>query len=183
LNEQNTRLHRPEEEDKKVTAPLASAPKLQGLHDLFKNDFDLLSLDRALTITIEEGSGALTLDVEFRILSNFEANSDFIAVYVPRTTDPIPVCRYFADAYRHIYDDLKASLLASARNPGDLNAVDTKDLVFSGRIYIYHENEINLEQLGVLSAWYRARKLDVQFRGPAYQQARFVQQLATPNKT
>ncbi|HLJ22226.1 MAG TPA: hypothetical protein VKU84_18605, partial [Stellaceae bacterium] len=186
INERSE-VPRKHEADEKTNSPLVAAPtdqsaepKQQGLRDLFGSDFNLPSLDRTLTVTVGEGSDTLTLDVEFRILSSIAANSDFIAVYIPMTTDPIPVCRYFADACQQIYDELKAPILASARNPGDPNAGKSKNLVFSRRIYLYHENEISLEQMSVLSASYRARELDVQFRGPAYRETRSQQQLATP---
>jgi hypothetical protein len=42
------------------------------------------------------------------------------------------------------------------------------DLVFTGRIYIYHEGELSIEQRADLIRLYRSKQLDVQFRGTDY---------------
>lgn len=50
------------------------------------------------------------------------------------------------------------------------------DLVFTGRIYLYHEADLSIQQRASLIQMYRARHLDVQFRGSDYL---IMQDLAT----
>jgi hypothetical protein len=54
------------------------------------------------------------------------------------------------------------------KNTGDSSSVDSSELVFTGRIYFYFEDDISLSQLGSLDILYREKSMSPQFRGPDY---------------
>ena len=80
-----------------------------------------------------------------------------------------------ADKYKGMLNDLNSNVLIVSKNPGDTAKIFSKDLHFSGRIYIYHEDDLTLQQLGFLEGLYKANNLSIQFRGSDYVVARWLQ--------
>ncbi len=63
----------------------------------------------------------------------------------------------------------------SMKYPADLTSVSLTDLVSTGRVYIYFEDELTLGQLGLLEDIYKTKHLSPQFRGAAYASSRQIE--------
>jgi hypothetical protein len=51
-------------------------------------------------------------------------------------------------------------------------------LKFTGRIFIYHEDDLSTEQLGSLITLYKSHGLTPDFRGPNYREIKWLQDQA-----
>lgn len=58
----------------------------------------------------------------------------------------------------------------------------SKELVFTGSLYIYVESDLTDEQRGTLSGLFKAKGVDVRFRGPDYANTMWMKLRAADNK-
>jgi hypothetical protein len=65
-------------------------------------------------------------------------------------------------------NDLESSSEVIGGFSTDSRMTSSHELVFSGRIYIYHEDFFSLQQLASLERLYESKGLSVIFRGQSY---------------
>lgn len=152
------------------TAP--DAPPLQ-LRDVFLSDFDtLLRLHSEVPFIVNGSQIQLTVQAYF----DFSAKSEFIGFFIPSTVpSTYDVCVYLS-GLDHAGSLKRTGVQTSGGVVGQMT--DQNDLVFTGRVYIYYQADLSIEQRSALIKVYRAKRLDVQFRGNDYL---IVQQLAKKN--
>jgi hypothetical protein len=92
----------------------------------------------------------------------------------PSTFD---ACQLLADAAPGFLDEA-AKVQVGSLTPGDLTTEWSKDLVFTGKFYAYHESELSHEQIGQLESLYKSKGFSIQFRGQNYATTRFLQSRA-----
>jgi hypothetical protein len=73
-----------------------------------------------------------------------------------------------------ITNKISESVTSSTKDPGG-PSISSRDLVFSGRVYLYHEDEMTLKQKAELGDLFKANGASVIFRGLDYQQTRWLQ--------
>lgn len=145
--------------------PKTPKPPELTLHYLYQHDFDgTYRLTRPYSV-VEEATGT-TIDFEAQVYMDFPARSKFIGVYFPHASpeETIKKCQIFSDFYQDFMNHMPESSSAFVGEEMMLS----KDLVFSGRVFIYHEDLLTLEQRASLETLYKSRGLSVQFRGFSY---------------
>lgn len=164
-------------------APAAPTPvppdpsKIPALYDLYLFDFPRLLNSGRESEFEARGAPGEKIRIPFRVHMDFESKSKFISVYVPHSRfDYVAyeVCKRLPELYE-IYLRDADSILISTRDPADSSSQRSDELVFTGKIFIYHEDEMSLEQLGALEMLFKSKKLLPQFRGPNYVITRWLQ--------
>jgi hypothetical protein len=162
--------HATEEASKEVTK--ASIPELE---DFFVKDFNFLSLDRTLSIRVQNPSNGLdtTIDVKLRIFQDFSSNSEFVSAFIPFFGDARLMqetgsfIENLKDDIKKNHQELKSSIGIGSKVPGT-SIVYSNELVFSGRVFIYTLNTLDAIQMGSLVALYRKDGMFLEIRGSDY---------------
>jgi hypothetical protein len=142
------------------------------LRQLFETDWP--NLPAYYQVTTFEGkllnSGMVTMS--WRLNGDFSSRSKFLSVFFESATPSIDVymaCRGVAEQYHWFIDSADNSIELSFRTPDDSAPTSMKDMVFSKRIFVYHDGpDFSVKQKGEIEALYAKRGLSVQFRDAAY---------------
>jgi hypothetical protein len=166
--------------DKAGTSPPPAADeKPPTLLDLFKKDFPgtLKASDKdvdAYTIGTPEGS---TIKAKRQIYEDYEAKAKFIGFYIS-SPDPPPKDFSGQDTFAACMELLKhgsvqetfdhfGKQVAIMSGYGD-QMTTSKELTFSGRVLIYHEEFLSIPQKADILKAYKEKGLAVTFRGSDY---------------
>jgi hypothetical protein len=145
----------------------ATVPKVpDSLHDLFKLDFDTAL---KITQTAEIGQGRLwSLSIDAQLYVDPGEKSVFVGYYIPNSQHLISACEILADKTPTIIADIKKKTKVTGGYVTDKVMTDMDDMVFTGRVYIYHEGEMRLQDMAKLRDEFEIKKLDLILRGPDY---------------
>ncbi len=146
-----------------TAATSSVAPPIPTLADLFsKQDFsNVLRANTDFPITDQKGK---ILVIKVQLYLDFQGKNTFVGFYVPHTPAVFDACAYLAD-----HCDIPLSLGKNVPSGGRVGEITKyEDLVFSGRVYLYHEDELSDSQKGKLSDLYASKHLEVKFRGTQY---------------
>src|SRR5882762_10162646 len=140
--------------------------ELPKLLDLFKADFPALLKLEAEKVASLPG----TPDYKFtsKAYFDFSAKTWFGAFFLPLGNQSYPVSAALAEDHTKVLGDLRNGAFAKVKVPGDSSPTDTEELVFSGRIFIYHEDDFTLRQQADLTDLYKSKWLSLQLRGRDY---------------
>jgi len=151
------------------------------LHDAFKNDFfnypnnksenygPRYSINSARIYKFRNTDDSIDgLKTEYIIHYDLVTNSAFLSIYIPLSQYAYTIAMTIADDYKTILDHEAREVRATGKDPGDSATLDSKNVQFSRRIFIYHEDYLTLEQLGFLEILYKEKNLSAQFRGRDY---------------
>lgn len=159
------------------SSKIAEPPsKPQTVYELFQNDFPALLKSDSETEFIDGKTNTKT-KIKFRVYLDFEGKSKFVSFYVPFTPSTFDACRLMVDAFQGFLDEAD-KVKIGAGVPGTSERAWSKDLVFTGKFFVYHESDLTLEEQGDLSALYKSKGFLVQFRGQSYVTTRFLQSRA-----
>jgi len=155
-----------------AAAPAIDPDKPENLEQLFRSDFErTLRTHQELTF-----SGPDSTDrAQIQIYYDLDAGTYFLGLYVPRTPRTFLIIQYFLEVYQKHSDELRNNILVTTRDPADINSVRLNDFPFSKRVYVYHENELSLQEIAALDTIYREKGLALQLRGSQYQTTRWLQ--------
>lgn len=154
--------------------PPAPNPWKHELEDLYASDFsDLLSGEKTFDSTFRD----TTLDKEFvvksrvRLYFDFRTNTDFISIFIPMVRDEviIELIKILRDKIPE-FRESERGIIVGTSGGGD-PYVDSKDMKFSGRVFVYTMQPLTVIQLGELTSWYQDAGMGLQIRGTAYWQA------------
>ncbi len=141
-----------------------TSKKPKTLLDLFKNDFSaLIKFGEDLAVTNTK-IGQIT--IKSQVYLDFPSQAIFIGFYIPNTPHTYAVCVSLSDHYNKALD-LKKRIMAEASATG-LQPVNTSELKFSGRVFIYHETPLFEQERRELFALYQSKGLAPQFRDYHY---------------
>lgn len=140
-----------------------SPPTVQ---DLFKRDLPAMKLSGRMQLS--ESDHTKTATIEYCINQDFQARSMFLMFYIPHQPDAYQICGSIPGIYRKLLDDNIKNFAIMVKIPGDTSTTSLSQLSFTGRVYIYYEDELSLQQLAALDELYRTAGLSAQFRGPEY---------------
>ncbi|HLL72316.1 MAG TPA: hypothetical protein VK363_12820 [Pyrinomonadaceae bacterium] len=142
------------------------------LHDYFITDFNQwLNADYVVPINlIDTQTSSITpvTIVKTKLCLDFDANNKFLVFYIPNNPDTYNVCIALANQYKEIVAMPDKVGLVESRNPGDARKISSKELTFSGRVFIYHEQTLLQDELDKLVPIYKQKGLSPQFRGIEY---------------
>jgi hypothetical protein len=154
------------------TTPSASHPQQQPtatrpptLRDLFKSDFSnvMKFTDDSCEIQWKDGTKS---GFSCQAYLDFEGKSEFVGFYVPSSQRTFDICLRLQDAPTDVVRKVPehAAITGGYRD----EATSLKDLVFTGRVFLYHDDILTITQKAAIIEAYRQRGLDVNFRGPDY---------------
>lgn len=149
-----------------------TAPKhFVTLKDLFESDWpDLLGWYNEGTINSPLLSHQVK--VEWRLNGDFEARSKFLAIFIDPdvpASNMVVVCQAIADNYGQMVSGLNSDADITIQSPDAPAPTRFKDLVFSGRIFIYYDDPtFSLQQKAQIASLFEQRGLSVEFRGDEY---------------
>jgi hypothetical protein len=157
-----------------TSTPRATAAVPQ-LEDYFARDFNFLSLSSTISERAQNPANGLdvTVDVPFRLYQDFTTNTEFIAVLVPTFNDSrlseiaIPFLEHLKSEIVATRTQLRSQIGTGGSKPGSPMSF-SKDLTFSGRVFLYTTNPLDPMQIGALVSSYRKDGLLLEIRGSDY---------------
>lgn len=164
------------------SAPVSSAeppsPALEGLqkpvHDMpplknhFFSDFKGVAGEVAVGVAFNqeiEFPDGLKLEILYNQEFRFSSHAKFLVLYVPHCGRTISVAQYIAD---NIKTYIQTGESTFAVGGGGNEETKADDLVFTGKVFVYHEDSLTLPQRGELDSYYRERGLVLQLRSSDY---------------
>jgi hypothetical protein len=102
--------------------------------------------------------------IKYQLVLIYPAHARVLAVYVPATPITSIVALHICekiDEYAAVSEEMRVG-------SASLEEVAASELVFTGKVYIYHESSLTLADRGKLDAAFRAKKLWLQLRGTSY---------------
>jgi hypothetical protein len=141
------------------------------LIDLFKTEFpDFMKLTCEYTITPKDGIRIeeKVPPVEATVYMEWLGKSEFIGFYVPSSNYSFIVCGLLADKWQKIITDANSKVEIQFGVSSSMDKTSLKELTFTRRVYLYHEDSFDLQQLAEIERVYKSQGLSVVFRGPQY---------------
>ena len=140
----------------------------RGAH--FRTDFpNVLTLHKLMPLTLQSQKPPETktnVNVEAELLIDHAAKSEFIAFYIPDTPLTFDVCDAIAQMYKVAFT-IKEGIAVEGGFRGE-RLTSLKELQFTKRIYIYHENPLLTEQKDKIEKLFKRKKLSLILRGSDY---------------
>ena len=157
-----------------ASSPASSTPDRKTLLELFKTDFEhTLRTEVETTATRPDGFQYKFVTKAFQ---DFQSGGWFGGFYLPRAEEGIgyAVAASLANDFDRLLADAKNGVAIKSKDPGDSSPVEFKDLVFSRRIYLYHEDDYSLKQQSDLTEAFKEKSVSLQLRGPSYVTSRWM---------
>lgn len=154
----------------------ASSIEPSSLETLFDTDFPYANIGRAFQLA-PANNVKLTVIVKSRLFLDFDARSEILSLYVPYQTDSdlsFIIAGGMAERVAEIVDpnsdiNKQFELNSSLSHPGESTGTPSKDLLFSGRLYLYVENELTDTQKAIIENQYTAHNIAVEIRGSSWE--------------
>jgi hypothetical protein len=157
------------------TPPPKKAELPPSLSDLFANDFTAY-LQQTQTTTLKSDAG-IDYEIGVKLLMDFPSKTEFMAFFIPFKYPPATerLLRFLAVEHRNILAQMQgAGGDIAGGYTGDSTLTPRKNLTFTGRVYIYHEEDMDDVTRGDVAALFRQNGSDVIFRGSTYQSVKLL---------
>jgi hypothetical protein len=144
----------------------AMLPNPLTLRDLFDTDFRYANAPAERTVLRERDQREMIM--RSRLFFNYNERSEFISLYFPLQGDPTfayEACMAAAKDVGEIIASTHLRFRSSVRRPDETADTSSTELAFSGRVYVYLENEFSLGQMFALESQYRRLGLAPEFYG------------------
>lgn len=134
-----------------------------------------MSLEQRLDTAISDqsrGLGPTTIQIRLRDYQDYRSNTDFLSIFIPQSNDVriadriYEIIKSIRDRLRSIRDELHNSI-GIGMGSGTTYS-ESRNLTFSGRVYIYTSQPFTVIQLGELGSWYRDAGMSLEIRGHDY---------------
>jgi hypothetical protein len=142
------------------------------LADLFKSGFTNTMKMSGSTWNLRSADGASVLSGQTQVYLDFPANIKFIAFFIPRSEHSFTAATQLWSQVQTTFDSVAQQIQVQVRGFG--NSTDLKDLAFSGRVFIYHEDQFTLRQLADLLDLYKVKGMSLEFMGPDFLGAQVI---------
>jgi hypothetical protein len=140
--------------------------KPKTLQDLFKQDFpSVMKVSQEITFNFNDGT---ILKIYMNEYADFEGKTKYLGFYIPMSSKSYTICEAILDEYKKLMADIESKSEVTGGHVADSAQTSLHDLIFSGRIFIYHEDNFSLQQLAALERLYQSKGLSVVFRGHAH---------------
>lgn len=106
-------------------------------------------------------------EIEDVLYVDFKAGSKFVGIYVPSSSKSIEILSSIALSAEHLGDELSKILHVVSKAPGE-NPQDISALVYTGRVYLYHQDHLTHRQIAEIEEAATKHSLTVVLRGPDY---------------
>lgn len=142
----------------------------ETLREHFEQDFKLMSIRREITASVKGRQIPLSVQVHL----DFTGGCDFASVYIPRDSESYTVATLMLTAVREARESMLNDVKIGAREPGQLVTTQSRDLMFTNKVFLYHEDEYSLRQTADLVDAYRAGGLQLELRSQSFVTARWL---------
>lgn len=140
--------------------------KIRTLRETFDSDFAHL-LKQHLDMTFTDNATGKRAAVRLNRCADFDGRAAFAMVYFPGGIVFMPVFEKFLDIFEAEFAKM-LDVGVKLHQPGDFEPIESEDLVFTGRLYVYHETHIPIPELAKAQALCLERGLHPIFRGQTY---------------
>ena len=147
------------------TVPVKPVTQPLTLKELFDTDFPTGSVSNELTM--KSAKDGTVFKIPYRVVTDFTARTKFIAFYVPSSANTFDICCALPQQIQTVFDAVEKSIEITATDPGNA-PTSLKELVFTGRIFIYCEDSLSHQQLATIQSVFSQNKAEVQFRDQTY---------------
>ena len=109
-------------------------------------------------------------EIFVKVHMDFDSNTKYLSVYIPANSSHQNICKGILQNL----DPLLAignSTAIQTKLPGE-RLMDSKDLNFSGRIFVYSENETSEAEIDELERFAKEKNLALQYRSPEFSKER-----------
>ena len=163
----------------KPSVPKGYFPQPLSLRNLFDTDnFNSFNIAKDATIT-NPANGHHNV-VTFKLFEDFNEKVEFLSVFIPRSLDAFDLCLAVGQKYKAVLDQFNQQIQAWTAIPGETAETGTPDLTFSGRIYVYLDDELSLQPLATLEKFYNQNGLSPEFRSDAFRTLHWHEQREVP---
>lgn len=144
---------------------LASDPDKLNLYDLYLTDFEPSEVKHSRTIGLNFPQQEIRLGAT--VVWQVETGTEFVMFYIPYNKITDQLCLYLRGQYKRLLEE--AQLFGVEKKlPGESEQVTAKGLVFSNRIFIYHETYLSPEQTILVRNFYAADGITLSLRSGDY---------------
>ena len=138
---------------------------MASLKDYFDTDFKyVLNAHRSLKMRSNKSNEEI--EVVSRVHLDFDSNTKYISYYVPQTANVFDVCLSMIKKPEYALA-LDKGVEVQGSSAGEEQS-SSSELRFSGRIFIYTENELTKEQIGQLKVVATKLGTSIRMRGPKF---------------
>jgi hypothetical protein len=163
--------------------------KPRSLLDLYKSDFSgLMKSSRDYVVELRkraDGTPDGNVNISYTACLDFVSKSKFYTFYIKNTNtsdQTAAAAEIIGVNYKNIADKLTTDVYIEAKDPADSESTAVKELIFTGRIYLYYEKEMSIAQRGWLESLFKSNGASVVFRGPDYPTTRWLQDRASAKR-
>lgn len=145
-------------------------PPMPSILSLFMTDFQgkgsgggvSLYVDAYADLTFQDHT---KLRLLYKVIQDYGSRSKFAIFYVPSSPHTYDAIEFLSSGHKQYIDLPFGADTGSAHSP---SITKTSELVFTGRLFIYHEDTLTLSQLGKLAETYEKEKVNPEFRTTSY---------------
>jgi len=139
------------------------------LREYFQKDAKTLTLHKDL-LSCDAQTNEVLVTITGRLHYDFEGGALYVSFYIPKT-EKLDCPARLALSYLNEILKLKDGTHVQSTLPGD-EPTDSNELVFTGRIFIYDENDVSDENKDYIYSQAKQNNHTVKFRGLHYSEER-----------
>jgi hypothetical protein len=136
------------------------------LKDRFKSDFEDKNGFKGGEYTVKYHDGETTT-VPVDLIIDYPSDTKFLNVFIPMTSHPYDLCVAIANTYGDILSTIDSGAVVQTHHPGE-RTFSTKELKFSGRMFLYVDNLLTFREKADLEDYYKSKNLQLQIRDSDY---------------
>lgn len=155
-----------------ASAPGKTEPQVpKSLLELFRTDFP--NTLRGVTEIKFTANDETYAGITAQSYADFNTNTSFVGYFVPRSASMLPAILALAESTQWTLDHFNSSMHVEMRDPADIQSIKMKDLTFTKMVYVYHEGDLDIQQIATADAHYRSKGLFLHLRGSNYSTMRW----------
>lgn len=136
------------------------------LREYFTKDFTrLLNVAAEHKATLASGN---VVPYTVRVHLDFDSCAKFVSIHIPSGIDPIYITKFYADEISHALKILDSNVEVGAGFAGLGEHTTSKELVFTGRLFVYAEDAISENAAAELAQHCVANDIRLVLRGATY---------------
>jgi hypothetical protein len=135
------------------------------LHEYFIKD-GVSNLTLHKTVSIDDEGGRTIIEPIIRLHLDFEARAQYVSFYIPETDKLDSPESILINNVQHALNLVTDGARVSAGFNGEMG--DARDLIFSGRVFIYSEKKVASDLQSRIQGEAKAANLDIVFRDEDY---------------
>jgi hypothetical protein len=136
---------------------------LRNLFDTDTEDVHSVSITNDFTL-----HNRINGHASIRLFEDLNEKVEFFSVFIPRSPDAFDLCIVIAYRYKSLLNELHQRFRFGTIIPGETTETWSRDLTLSGRVYIYLDDDLSLQQLATLEKLYNQNGLSQEFRSRAF---------------